>query len=243
MELPDAKAAATDILRRARQERPPVNLDVVVRLWPELTVTSSCLDREGYLIDLGRLGAEILVRGDDNPRRKRFTIAHELGHWVLRPTLATEPRSILPSTAVEKWCDTFATALLMPEDWVLRDVRGIKPSGILSVALLGSDRYDVSNEAFQLRVSELTPLSIFRVKGLEGGLSVEKAFQTTHVPTAVVNKTLKRVLRILSTGCLPGQYRHRDTGLLSVHKLMFRGSNESRWLVGIIPMQGHRGCP
>src|SRR5206468_6084969 len=99
-----------------------VDLDRVVALWPELRVCESNLDREGYLIDLGRLGAEILVKSDDVPTRRRFTIAHELGHWILRRSEAPGFADAASHATLERWCDQFAAGLLMPKEWLLREL-------------------------------------------------------------------------------------------------------------------------
>lgn len=63
----------------------------------------------------------ILVNQDHTETRKRFTIAHELGHFVFR-------KDILPCGSIqplvdrfrseEHFCDSFAGALLLPATWL-----------------------------------------------------------------------------------------------------------------------------
>lgn len=50
------------------------------------------------------------------PTRRRFTIAHELGHlWALREGLAN---GALSRVEEEQFCNAFAAALLIPRDWL-----------------------------------------------------------------------------------------------------------------------------
>jgi hypothetical protein len=72
----------------------------------------------------------ILVRSDEPEQRRRFTIAHELGHWIcqslegqLRPVYcrAAEIGVDLEAKALEREANIFAANLLMPEP-SLRDV-------------------------------------------------------------------------------------------------------------------------
>ena len=89
--LPTPEAIAMHLLDKSGQDRPPVDLDLVCELWPDLSIVIEKLDGDGYLIDLGARGGEILVREGANKTRSRYTIAHEIGHWALR----TSPSSLL----------------------------------------------------------------------------------------------------------------------------------------------------
>jgi len=53
MRLPDPEKAALELLERAGQLHPPVDLDCVAAWWPGLKISTDTLDQEGYLIDLG----------------------------------------------------------------------------------------------------------------------------------------------------------------------------------------------
>jgi Zn-dependent peptidase ImmA (M78 family) len=94
-----------------------------------------------------RAGAtQILVEADDAPVRKRFTIAHELGHFFLHlgghdgefiddadnlRTVADPDAAWTPERRKEWEANLFAAALLMPADLVrkkwaeIRDLEGI----------------------------------------------------------------------------------------------------------------------
>ncbi len=81
-----------------------------------------------------RGGAPIIeVNADDPPNRRRFTIAHEVGHAVLHllnkshETISDTARELYRLSSIEPGTDPreieanqFAAALLMPEDMVRR---------------------------------------------------------------------------------------------------------------------------
>ena len=56
----------------------------------------------------------ILVNNKDDPRARAFTVLHELGHVILAA------RGEQVGRQTERWCESFAGRLLMPETW-LRD--------------------------------------------------------------------------------------------------------------------------
>lgn len=67
----------------------------------------------------------IVVNEDDPPARKRFTVAHELGHWVCQCLGTDEPQEVFcraedvtldpDAKALEREANVFAAELLMPE--------------------------------------------------------------------------------------------------------------------------------
>ena len=81
--LPNPEQVAQRLLNRVDVSEPPVPLVRVLSIRKELTVVEEDLDSAGYLLPLGKLGAEIIVNRNDGDARRRFTVAHELGHWVL----------------------------------------------------------------------------------------------------------------------------------------------------------------
>ena len=67
----------------------------------------------------------IVLNAADGPERKRFTLAHELGHWICQCVDAAEPQEVFcraedvtldpEARAVEREANIFAAELLMPE--------------------------------------------------------------------------------------------------------------------------------
>jgi Zn-dependent peptidase ImmA (M78 family) len=67
----------------------------------------ACLDMGTYRI--------VYVRADDEYRRQRFTVAHEVAHLLLTE-MHSAGRVTLSHSAEERLCDAFAAALLVPPE-------------------------------------------------------------------------------------------------------------------------------
>ena len=70
--FPDPEHVCEQVLEAVGHSAPPTDLNAVCSLWPDLGVDEEDLDKEGYLIPLGALGAEILIKKSDPPARKKF---------------------------------------------------------------------------------------------------------------------------------------------------------------------------
>ncbi len=237
MRFLDPEKTAFDLLVRTGQSGPPVDLDRVAALWPGLKISVENLEREGYLVDLGAQGAEILIRAADPLPRRRYTLAHELGHWVLQCSgpVSYDHGAAVPHAVVERWCDHFAAALLMPRAWVVQELRRAKLSGLLRAVLSAPLIYQVSHQAFRLRISELTPVSLFQLRQKEDTVSIALGYETRSVSNTLIAKTLQRVISLISETGEPGHYLHPETQFLSIHMLLSRHAAEHHWLVCILP--------
>lgn len=106
----------------------------------------------------------LLVNATDPPFRKRFTIAHELGHHFLHlledgefvdgeANLFRSPRidqkQMTPAQRREIQANMFAAALLMPEEELRAEYRRAKP--LKQIAR----RFNVSEEAMGIRLNQL----------------------------------------------------------------------------------------
>ena len=164
--FPDAEKISTQLVREAKLSTPPVDLWAISALWPNLRVSEEDLDKEGYLIFLGSHGAELLLRRSDPPNRKRFTFAHELGHWVLSNTrdgkihfdsqvMFARSTHGARRTPEEIWCNEFASKLLLPTAEVCEFLRG--PAEEVPIKLdAGHKEFDVSEDAFLFRITDIT---------------------------------------------------------------------------------------
>jgi Zn-dependent peptidase ImmA (M78 family) len=124
-----------------------------------LRVLDASLDENtlGALVKQPGQDPTILINESDSENRKRFTCAHELGHFVRRSEEADEYETIdlrnsLSATGLdpeEIYANEFAACLLMPED----DVRRFVQMGLddLEMAI----RFRVSREALQFRMTNL----------------------------------------------------------------------------------------
>jgi len=139
-------------------------------------------DRMGVTVleeSLGQGVSGILYRRDDGPSiiavnevhapvRRRFSIAHEIGHLQLhagRPIIVDhlvrgrvnlrDERSSLATSREEVEANGFAAALLMPAEWISADIETSlgAPAGRTVESL--AQRYNVSAQAMELRLINL----------------------------------------------------------------------------------------
>jgi hypothetical protein len=90
--------------------------------------------------------------------RRRFTIAHELGHAILlRAGLSLPHRG----AEVERLCNLLADALLMPSEDFLRLAHPISVSRIFDLVR----QFDVSLAAVAVRCASLLGVSLFQIVG------------------------------------------------------------------------------
>jgi Zn-dependent peptidase ImmA (M78 family) len=150
----DIRRQATRLLDSASVSHEPVSLrDIVSALNLELVgKTREPFTSEAALEPLGDAHA-IVLNGSGDSSRRRFTIAHEIGHFVLHPERCRPERGGGANEAgrmEEREADTFAAELLMPEHLVREAVR---EQG-LNVTRL-ADRFEVSRKAMQARLRHL----------------------------------------------------------------------------------------
>lgn len=129
----------------------PVPVDAIAEDLLGLAVTvRDDLPVSGVLLPAER---RIVVRSDESEQRRRFTVAHELGHWIcqclegdMRPVYcrAAEIGVDPEAKALEREANVFAANLLMPEPVV----RSAHAAG-------ETHRFDVSDEAMAWRLYNL----------------------------------------------------------------------------------------
>jgi Zn-dependent peptidase ImmA (M78 family) len=151
----DIRRQAARLLQSAGVSREPVSLrDVVSALNLEVVrVAGEPFASEAALEQVGD-GHQIVLRGATSEQRRRFTIAHEIGHFVLHPQRLAPERDGDPGNASwqrqEREADQFAAELLMPEDLVREAVVVHGPD-----AARLADRFGVSRAAMQARLRRL----------------------------------------------------------------------------------------
>ena len=150
----DIRRQATRLLESASVSHEPVSLrDVVSALTLELVgKTREPFTSEAALEPMGD-GRAIVLNGDGVAGRRRFTIAHEIGHFVLHPERCRPERGGAVNEAgrlEEREADSFAAELLMPEHLVREAVR---EHGLDATRL--ADRFEVSRKAMLTRLRSL----------------------------------------------------------------------------------------
>lgn len=193
--LPDPALAARDVIGRVALLDPPVDLRSIVSLWPNLTISEEELDGAGYLLPIGEIGGTILVNKADKEERRRFTIAHELGHWVLglaskSATGHFSQPSDVPYTTVERWCDQFATNLLMPEPLLRATVSKNDPALVPQSVAQAPGKFKVSDQALYIRIWEVLRFQVAFV-----GLSGEGRRREAHVERSFGNEEVQSALQ------------------------------------------------
>src|SRR5574341_1209231 len=127
---PEMRAATR--LRQLKTRKAPVDVWRVARqLGVRVERADLGEDCSGVLVRKG--GAAVIgVNYSHHPNRQRFTIAHELGHFVLhkgdkyidKGMTTLQFRNAESSTGTqteEREANQFAAALLMPQEWVRRE--------------------------------------------------------------------------------------------------------------------------
>lgn len=144
-----------ETLKLEKISSPPINPERIAESYFDLDFDCGKL-RNNQLAGLNISEKKIYFnesRADElnaNIGLKNFTIAHELGHWVLHKDLPIGERS--PQN--EREADIFATYLLMPEQFVREEFAKIKSPFMRSDLYDLAEKFRVSKEAMKIRLSQ-----------------------------------------------------------------------------------------
>jgi Zn-dependent peptidase ImmA (M78 family) len=151
--------------------RPPIDVERVAKhLHLKIAYAELGEDVSGLLISKGDKTA-IAVQAGDASNRKRFTIAHEIGHYYLRHQFepgehvhvdhghVITPRNSRSSTGVdpkEIEANQFAACLLMPTKLLEARIKALRTSSLRDshVTYLANE-FEVSEQAMTIRLSTL----------------------------------------------------------------------------------------
>ena len=150
-----------DILRMASEKGlysgHSLNIEEVIKTFPDIELRdeplqSNCSGYFRYVNGKWIIGVNKL----HHKNRKRYTLAHELGHYILHKDKNVD---IIDTTffrnnktdSIEYMANEFAAKLLMPEDKVrdFVDNQGIKNIGVLA------EKFEVSASAMKFRIISL----------------------------------------------------------------------------------------
>jgi Zn-dependent peptidase ImmA (M78 family)/DNA-binding XRE family transcriptional regulator len=99
----------------------------------------------------GRRAGVAVINGNSEPGRRRWTLAHELGHFLTGDAYAADH----PAVDVERFLNAFVAYLLMPRSGVNRIWNELKAAGPDRVALAIAARYRTSWTAACNQLSNL----------------------------------------------------------------------------------------
>lgn len=119
----EAKAAERLVSKYAL--KPPIDVWALAREFAEVEVDKIPTQCDGLVVGLERRRPLILVDGTQHETRRRFTVAHELGHillpWHIGTFVCDTHEGDWSARAEEPEANRFAAELLVPGGW-LRDL-------------------------------------------------------------------------------------------------------------------------
>jgi Zn-dependent peptidase ImmA (M78 family) len=159
---------AIGLLKRYRIPKPPVDVAAIARKEGAKVVFQDLEPHVSALLVQRDKTATIGVNALHHPNRQRFSIAHELGHYLMhadRPTVFVDEMLVHfradatsePADPREIEANAFAAALLMPGDWIKQDLRGRNVDALFGDRSLEkwARKYRVSQQALSIRLMNL----------------------------------------------------------------------------------------
>lgn len=155
---PDADRAAMEVLEECWDGKLPIDPLRISRSFGVRALEGSLDDDvAGALVKKEGADPVIILNGEDSRNRKRFTAAHELGHYVRR---SEEPnkyeyvdyrdeRSSTGTIEEEHFANSFAASLLMPRP----AVEALRAEDMPDFRM--AKRFGVSREAMRYRLDNL----------------------------------------------------------------------------------------
>lgn len=122
----DVERAAHSALNMIRDGTPPIDLEHLARRMGVDEVRHRPMQIDGQLL-AGPDKIVVEVCSQRSRPRQRFTLAHELGHLWLTQNRAKHGLE-LHWREEERFCDSFAAAVLMPRTWIVRRTVECAPS-------------------------------------------------------------------------------------------------------------------
>lgn len=173
-----AERRARAVLERNGVQEPPVPVDELAATLGIAVVDSPTEEDVAGVLHCRRDGASMIVNGSPGSPHRRFTVAHQIGHFLLhrgeifldkrlRVHLREDDEGLAPAFE-EIQANQFAAELLMPRDWLVTEAsrqltdwknasaqggrrKRVKQDLIEELAT----HFDVSREAVEYRLANL----------------------------------------------------------------------------------------
>lgn len=145
---PTIERKAYELLKESGQDSIPVDpVAIANHLGLEVMIADFDDDTVSGLLRDGVIYANYL----ESTNRQRFTMAHEIGHYVLHNVTQDVYRSLdAPRDEKEREADAFAAALLMPRHLLTKAIE----KGIDTIDALAA-RFQVSKQSMRIRIRNL----------------------------------------------------------------------------------------
>lgn len=172
-DLRKAETKSHALLQRFSVETPAFDIEILARAM-DIEVREGGLENaDAWLIR--RMDGKGVLRVNANVRsdaRRRFSIAHELGHWEMHPNL-TQGRYCTETDLTdyhrspeEIEANTFAACLLMPRFLMRERIGNVDPS--FAVIDHIAEEFETSRTAAARRLVELTKHKVILVSSCDG---------------------------------------------------------------------------
>jgi len=231
MTFPSHLIEAQKLIRISGTSHPPVRLSNIIGQCAGIKVSFDDIEGDGYLVDLGLLGTQVILKKKSPEVRQRFTLAHEIGHWILNKYQNSHAK-IGDSLLIEEWCNRFAAELLMPSAWVRKYVLELTLNNFGELLKLPS-KFSVSAEAFFRKVAESTPVSVFYVKKDAKGVKKIEQIKSEECPLSLLSY-LKKYESMLMVNKIQG-LAQVDSNVFCFSKLNYSKKNEREYVVFLVP--------
>jgi Zn-dependent peptidase ImmA (M78 family) len=154
----ESRRRASQLLELAGVKQPPVDAKAIAEFLGFTVLPYELPDSTSGLTFIEEGVKAIGVNSRHAPTRQRFSIAHELGHYLNGHQsydpggehVESQPSYLDPQQRQEIEANEFAAELLMPTDWLKRDVAELGADG----AVLAK-RYGVSEQAMWIQLLDL----------------------------------------------------------------------------------------
>lgn len=164
------RALVQRLLAEHHMRSAPVEASNIAKsLGVEVQETPAEDDLSGFLYRDRKLDSTIIgVNAEHHPNRRKFTVAHELGHYLLHDfddvhvdrefkVWLRNDASSQGTDIEEKEANLFAAELLMPVHFLKRDVANIGTIDLMDEEVIRelASKYGVSTQAMMFRLSYL----------------------------------------------------------------------------------------
>ena len=145
--IPENIANAIEIVSSFISCRSPANVEGICEQLGITIKDNRPLDKDGYLVCQN--GKKIILVNSQitNRHRKRFVIAHELGHFLLHrdklyscDCISDSTQQNVNSPVQEKEANTFANELLIPRDELIKHIP-VAPITFDNIFSIAMDRF------------------------------------------------------------------------------------------------------